>query len=296
MFKYIVNNIPLVLNYLVVGGGGAGGYEGGGGGAGGFLTGSFNPTSSSGVYTVIVGIGGNNTQTNGGNSCLVGGSISLNACGGGRGGWSCLYNNGYSVCYNPPSIGGSGGGAGYLPQDGACGITGQGNRGGSSCSNSGYSGGGGGAGSVGGNPTLPIGENGGAGGNGGNGCYSSITGISRSYAGGGGGQGQYCQAGGGGIGGGGTGSYIYSGSLFQYPTPGAPNTGGGGGGGSGYISYVPVDLSGACGGSGIVVISYASSIIRATGGDTCAAYLSAGTCYQVHSFTSVGTSTFRRTS
>ena len=61
--------------------------------------------------------------------------------------------------------------------------------------------------------------------------------------------------------------------------------GGGGGGASG------VGQSGAVGGSGIVIIRYAADSPSAVGG-TITSYTDSGTTYQVHSFTSTGSSSF----
>jgi hypothetical protein len=67
-------------------------------------------------------------------------------------------------------------------------------------------------------------------------------------------------------------------------TAGTVNTGGGGGG------YGQTSLSGAAGGSGIVILSYANPSQRGSGGTT-TSYTSAGITFWVHTFTSSGTYT-----
>jgi hypothetical protein len=259
-------------SYLIVAGGGAGGYgsnQGGGGGAGGYLSGPLTlaPLIS---FIVVVGAGGiatNNVGLAGGN----GGNSSIStigvAVGGGGGGGDVIGANG-----------GSGGG------DGGTGTTGQGNNGGSSGAVSGggpyAGGGGGGANAVGQTAYQYFQGNAGAGGDG---NVSSITGTATYYAGGGGGS--ATQGGGGGIGGlgGGGGGWNVNGAVGQ---PGPANTGGGGGAGVDSVSS-----GGASGGSGVVIISYVSTIgVRATGG-TITNYSSGGNTYYVHKFTSSGTFT-----
>ena len=227
--------------YLIVAGGGGGGNSqisnfpraGGGGGAGGVLQGNISLTSSE-LFTVTVGDGGNGSTgdaaagQSGENSVFA----SLTAIGGGGGGGSNADN---------AKNGGSGGGGGES-QPAGTGTVGQGNNGGSGASDGG--GGGGGAGSVGANGTEDNG------GNGGSGIESTITGASVYYAGGGGGGGT-SSGGNGGIGGGGNGGANANGSNAT------ANTGGGGGGtGDATSSH----YNGGNGGSGIVVIKYPSSL------------------------------------
>jgi hypothetical protein len=127
----------LAADYLVIGGGGGAGnvnpsyYNfyagnlGGGGGAGGYLTGS---PALSGSYTITIGAGAAGAYpSNGSNSSIIGGSLSITAIGGGSGG---TYGS-------AGKAGGSGGGGSYsgtddstrYPQGGARTI-GQGNLGG----------------------------------------------------------------------------------------------------------------------------------------------------------------------
>lgn len=263
------------VEYLVVGGGGGGGsildvINGGGGGAGGFLTGTLSDLSA-GSYAVKVGSGGAPTAS--GQSSEF---DTIIAQGGGAGGNNL---NGTAA-----QSGGSGGGG--SSGIGGTGISGQGYAGGNGPSTGtqygtavGGSGGGGGAGGAGvaGNAygTSIYGTSAwkpfAVGGQGGPGLASSITGVTRYYAGGGGGgysvvyatyavtvedPGDFLQSGGlGGVGGGGhaiLGSYVFDGNASlpserRTAGDGQLNTGGGGGAGGG------------SGGSGIVVVRYALS-------------------------------------
>ncbi len=245
------------INYLVVAGGGFGGVHAGsatyapaGGGAGGLRqgTGAF---LAAGPTAIIVGAGSPapptpytvtqcTTRGTGGNSSIFG---IASAVGGGNGG--CAGSQ-------PGSNGGSGGG-GNATQVKGTGTAGQGNDGGAPGSGpGGYgAGSGGGCGSAGLTPTATTGANGGAG------CTSSITGTSVCYAGGGGS----------GITGasGTTGTATCGGgNAGAAPGPsvgvdGAANTGGGGGGPSSNSTAV----AGSAGGSGIVVVSYATGSTQA---------------------------------
>ena len=284
----------VTANFLVVAGGGSGGYngnayyKGGGGGAGGFRTSagtsgggasaeSALTLSTLNTYTITVGAGGtvsSTTGTSGSNSSIAGtGITTITSIGGGYGGGGSTSNNGVS--------GGSGGGSNASSYS-----INQTVAGGSGTANQGYAGGtayltanttqsynsgsgGGGAGSVGGDG---VNNTTGAGGNGGSGVASSISGSSVTYAGGGGGGG-FSTGGTGGSGGGGAGG---SGTVG---TAGTANTGGGGGGSSGG-STATTNL----GGSGIVIISYASATPKFVGGT-----LTTSGGNQIHTFTSSGT-------
>ena len=220
------------VEYLVVGGGGGGGSNtGGGGGAGGFRTGT-GFTVSAQAYTITVGAAGSANSGDGGSSTFS----SITSTGGGGGGTAGV--NGRA--------GGSGGGAGgAAAATGGAGTGGQGTDGGDSTADgSPYgSGGGGGASEAGADETAGVG------GKGGDGTSSSISGSAVTYAGGGGG-GVYTPGtnGAGGAGGGGAGAA----GTATAPTAGTTNRGGGGGGGG----EGPGNLSGAAGGSGIVIIRY----------------------------------------
>lgn len=229
----------LTTDILVVAGGGAG--NDGGGGAGGVLYTSAQSLANATSYTCTVG-GGGSGSSNGTNSSLIGGSVSLSAIGGGKGGE-----------YNAVAAGNGGSGGGAARISGAYGTatSGQGYRGGSASVGGGNAaGGGGGAGATGGDNS---GATGGAGGVG-TATYNSwslATGIgelsSGTYylAGGGGGFGG-TTAGTAGLGGGGTGSQ----NSGNGGTNGLANTGGGGGGRAGSVGW-------GAGGSGVVIVRYA---------------------------------------
>ena len=257
----------LSCDYLVVAGGGGGGADdtggnySGGGGAGG-LRSTVTATGGGGslesavamalntAYTITIGAGGaggtnggGNVPANGGNSSLIGGSVSITSLGGGRGSGI----NGTPSWYDATS-GGSGGGnseGGSAPYPG---TTGQGYAGG--YANGGYpgnlgaGGGGGGAGGLGGDGTGAGGTR--YGGTGGAAvtitalATPTSTGVSGAYAGGGGGSGN--SGGGSATGGGGAGA---AGATTGGSA--TPNTGGGGGAG----------LNAGKGGSGIIIVRYA---------------------------------------
>jgi len=273
---FTVSGTSGLVDYLVVAGGGGGGagYHAGGGGAGGFRTATGFPATNS-VYTITVGAYGAGQAAINSSSALKGSNGfpsafgSITATGGGGG---ATYWNGSGSADGED--GGSGGGAGTAstPLDtGGTGIndggtfgtaTYQGHAGGDSTAYADpYSGGGGGgAGAVGANA-------GGSGvlGHGGVGedqvmgmnaadSYTLLTNASaghvvsgaRYFAGGGGGGSQGSSGAiNGGSGGGGAGG-IASGT----PVSGLSNTGGGGGGGG------LMNIAGANGGSGIVIIRY----------------------------------------
>lgn len=283
----VINQIFGVEYLLVGGGGGSGGVWGenasGAGGAGGLLhnTGTGAPLALSGnAYAVTVGAGGQGSAGNlspsasgfaaggnGANSVFSGTGIStLTAFGGGGGG----VGHSSAGAMNNGRNGGSGGAPGG--QSGASaglGTSGQGNAGG------GLNGKGGGAGQSG---TA-----------GGQGLQVNITGTSTYYAGGGG-DGAQSVLGGGGAG---------SGTQNNAPQNGSPNTGGGGGN-----AWANNAMSGASGGSGIVVLRYgglvlpglATSVTSGSGTVTRTSYTADGTngvngqLYQVYSFT-IGSST-----
>lgn len=272
------------IDYLIVGGGGGG--ASGGGGGGGVLQKTAYSVSPGATLSVRVGAGGaggegglNRSDAGG----LPGGSSELKgiiALGGGGGG---APYSGSSTSQDGASGGGSRFDCDTVPcarwgalGNAGQGVPGQGNAGGTATYSSyGAGGGGGGAGGAGFNTVQQH-----VGGNGGIGVASSITGRSQFYGGGGGGgvndntnsyvgrnsDGSLFRNGSsttttgggrGGQGGGGTGSsYGYSGvgkGTAQNATAGAANTGGGGGG------VDPEDIGGQPGGSGVVLIRWASN-------------------------------------
>lgn len=249
-------NIPLEVDYLIVGGGGGGGSSagaaasGGGGGAGGLLTGDHSLTVGS--FAVQVGSGGAGASAgvdqNGGDGADSS-AFGFTAQGGGGG-----QARDTSAGRVAPS-GGSGGGGGSQKGLGGPGVTGQGNAGGdgnpTTLGGGGddAGGGGGGAGSVGGDAVNYT-----NGGDGGDGVLSSITGTSILYAGGGGGGiSNYVSSstvpGAGGSGGGGVGGKGNT-ATMSLPGDGVDGSGGGGGGAGG------TNHPGGDGGSGIVIIRY----------------------------------------
>jgi hypothetical protein len=246
------------ISYLIVAGGGAGGGHintnyGGGGGAGGMLTGIKNDALPATNYSITVGAGAT-SGTDGSDSQAFG----ITATGGGGGGWYDTTTPANGVGKDGGS--GGGGASGYAsgafpPFAGGSGVSGQGNDGGTASNSGGYqSSGGGGAGAIGGS----VSGSGGAGGDGGDGLASTITGSSVFYAGGGGGSGYNGAGGAGGNGGGGAG-----GSYNPTVNPGAAGTANTGGGGGGSMNALG---NGGAGGSGIVVLSYLSSLTLTNGG------------------------------
>lgn len=242
------------IDYLMIAGGG-GGNTGAGGGAGGLIANSTTVTVGT-AYSITVGSGGAGAgaanATKGSNTT----AFSLTAIGGGYAGGAAGGN------------GGSGGGGSTvtLPSpsyvSGGSGTAGQGYAGGASGYNyqADLGGGGGGAGAVG---TAGIDNT--TGGNGGNGVSSSITGTATYYAGGGYGR----------ITGGANAGQTGTAGLGQ-------GTYGGGG--------LAAQTTGTSGKNGVVIIRYASSIQRATGG-TVTNYSNSGVTYFVHTFTTSGTFT-----
>lgn len=237
------------VDYLVVAGGGGGGaWYGGGGGAGGMRTGTMAVTPGVPV-ALTVGDGGagapagtNNSPGSNGQNSSFGAIVSTGGGGGGTGA------NGDNAGQNGGSGGGAGGGSTANPQGpGGTGIAGQGSNGSTGRYNNTAGnragGGGGGAGAVGG-----ASPNNGRGGAGGAGLQSNITGINLYYAGGGGGAGN-TSGGAGGNGGGSAGSNTGNGGN------GAANTGGGGGGAAGGVNSARI---GGNGGSGVVIVRYAT--------------------------------------
>jgi len=257
-----------VRTLLVGGGGGGGNAMGGGGGGGGVVEKSSFPVTP-GVYPVTVGAGGAGAPAGTAPAGYAGEASSfstLRAYGGGGGG--SFYNTNAS----PPTGGGSAGGSAGSVQDlRAAPVIGQGFE---SPLTAGirYPTGGGGAGGAG--ATNP--------GTGGVGRTSTIMGTSYFFGGGGGGSGYTGVGGNGGNGGGGGGAIgtTTGGSGLNAGQPGGggttatvankpggnagANTGGGGGGGS--HSTTATTNNGGNGGSGIVVISYPTGSLKASGG------------------------------
>ena len=251
----VTNTQSYSVDFLVIAGGGGGGYDrGGGGGAGGYRNSySTEPSGGGGssetsltlnggtVYTITVGAGGagatstGGTGLNGGDSSISGSDITdITSAGGGGAG------NGTGPSNRSGVDGGSGGAAGYNANGAGSGTTNQGFAGGDAPNApSVVAGGGGGASEV-GDSSFPYG--------GGDGLSSSITSSAVTRAGGGGGHNAEFNSPPGGAGGGGNGGR--DAPAATSPTPGTANTGGGGGGGSGGGG----GITGADGGSGVVIL------------------------------------------
>ncbi len=292
------------IDYLIVAGGGGGGsassgYSGGGaGGAGGYRTsygtgnisGGNSPVESAlnltigNSYTITVGDGGAGgpaaspinaappSGTKGDNSVFA----SITSEGGGYG-----VGQGQGAGGSGGSAGGGGGSGGA----GGTGTSNQGSNGGTgttSCpSNACLLGGGGGGASQAGSSVQA--------GKGGDGLSSSITGTSVIRAGGGSG-GSYGPIGwndpiAGGAGGGGAAGVQANGYVGQ---PGLANTGGGGGGATWYTNQV--SRKGGDGGSGIVILRYATTDANYTATGLTPTETTDGTD-TILSFTTVGTGT-----
>jgi hypothetical protein len=251
----------LDVEYLVIaGGGGGGGHNAGGGGAGGLLTnlGGTKMSITATSYAVVVGAGGTGGTNQQGSNGSASSFNSIAPTGGGGGGSQ-------TSPYNAQN-GGSGGGAGVNGTTPGTGISGQGYGGGTGHGNPYYHfGGGGGSGAVGDNYTSSTAGNGGVG------TQVNIDGNNYYWAGGGGGS-AYTSgtAGDGGLGGGGGGGFRDTGTRGSgggsalnsgadgenvsdgYGGAGGTNTGSGGGASHGGLR------TGGAGGSGIVIIRYAS--------------------------------------
>ena len=292
------------IDYLIIAGGGGGsstssGYAGGGaGGAGGYRT-SYGTGNISGgnspvesalnltigtPYTITVGDGGAGgpaaSPINAAPPPGVKGDDSVFASITSEGGGA-----GYGQNQGTGGSGGSagGGGGGSIPGSGGSGTSGQGTNGGtgtSTCpSNACYLGGGGGGASQAGSSVQD--------GKGGDGLSSSITGSSVIRAGGGSG-GSYGPIGwndpiAGGAGGGGAAGVSANGYVGQ---PGTPNTGGGGGGATWYTNQN--SRKGGDGGSGIIILRYATADVNYTAAGLTPTETIDGTD-TILSFTTVGT-------
>jgi len=246
------------IRYLIVGGGGGGGFgHGGGGGAGGYLANSSYQVTNQ-AYTITVGEGGEaqgtgayqpwaqqtGDGTSGNNSSINPASGTNQVAGGGGEG-----DGSRNDLTNGVSGGSGGGGQGQHVGSNGGSASGQGTgnaggNGGSGQESSGCGGSGGGAGAAGSNGSTGQGADGGIG------LQNDITGTNTYYAGGGASadrsQGAPHPQGGSG-GGGGT-------DALQ----GSNGTDGLGGGGAGSHTAGTTQGSGQ-GGSGVVIIRFASS-------------------------------------
>ncbi len=258
------------LSALVAGGGGGGGAStsnsadngGGGGGAGGYKAQTLTGVAP-GTYAITVGTGGAGGTTNGqagsdGTTSSIGSLLSAAGGGGGGGGGNNVGRNGAS--------GGGGGATDGAGAVGGTGTAGQGFDGGPGDGGADTLGGGGGGSSEAGN-TDGVGF-------GGDGTASSISGASVTYAGGGGGGGETI-GGTAGTGGAGNGGLNAAGSNADV------NTGSGGGGGGTTAAGVNAGGNGA---AGVVIISYTTGLLTATGGT-----ITTSGGNTIHTFTTSGT-------
>jgi len=265
------------ISYLVVAGGGGGAdRHGGGGGAGGYLANDVIITT--GVdYTITVGAGGlagsypeggnpsvgnpAGAGSQGANSSIIGGAVSIVSIGGGGGG---------TVGGNPTGTFGSGGGGGGIGYSGLSGTVGQGTSGGNGSNPGG--GGGGGANTAGGNADP------------GSGGAGKQWLDENYYAGGGGGAWgtDIGPATPGGIGGGGAGAW--DDATIE---PGATNTGGGGGGSRSFNTATV----GRPGGSGIVIVRYPDTYTDAVSTTGSPDFTNSGG-FKTYTFTGSGTIRF----
>lgn len=239
------------VNALVVGGGGGGGSRhGGGGGAGGLIY-ETGVAVTPGQYSVVVGAGGAGT-TSGASTYNDVSSDGENSSVFGL----VAFGGGGGKGSYAGALGGSGGGGGPSSFAGGPGMGSQGYAGGSGLYSTYYiGGGGGGAGGAGQNAAYPSNTQP----PGGVGVSNSITGSAVTYAAGGRG-----------------GSY----NLNTVGSAGAANTGNGGGGAGGETN------GGGAGGSGVVIISYPTGSMTATGGT-----ITTSGGNTIHRFTSSGTFT-----
>lgn len=273
-----ITQTTATVSALVVGAGGGGGrgnssagFPPGAGGAGQFQTVSGKTVSVGSAYPITIGAGGtgalSNTSGGKGASTIFDTTTSIGGGGGGAG-----FNTGGGGGASDLA-GASGGGGDITSSSGVGGIASTGQNGGAgNITSNGGGGGGGGSTGVGGAASNHVGGNGGAG------TASSITGSSVTYAGGGGGGvSTGGVAGTGGAGGGGAGG-VGTGSG----TAGTANRGaGGGGGGVGGTAG-----NGGDGGTGVVIISYPTANMTATGGS-----ITTSGSNTIHTFTTSGTFT-----
>jgi hypothetical protein len=224
----VPSNVSVIDIFLVGGGGGGGGDGGGGGGGGAALSRSAIPVASNSSLNLKVGYGG------------AGGS------------WGYHFNpiSGDSTTVTLATgttfsaLGGSGGAGGPSGAGGLAGVA----------ANGGFSGGAGGAGGS----CYNVGTTGARG------VSNYFYGTVNTYAGGGGGgscPNGAATTGAAGADGGGTGGYASSGTVNQPGSNGTANLGGGGGGG--LATGTGLKLQGGKGGSGVILIRYATNELDA---------------------------------
>jgi len=247
------------VDYLVVGGGASGlAGVGGGGGGGGVIENTGTSLVKGVSYFVSVGAGGATVNGNAFSGNVGNNSQFLSIAGGGG------YGGGQnSTATQPPTHQGSGGGGGggtnYQSSNqtaGSAGSYGDTNSGGTGVHN-GSGGGGGGA------STAGVNASGTVAGDGGEGNSSSITGTSDVYGSGGGGGTSSTTTSNAGDGGTNAGDGGFNSNQNNAGgidgTVGVANKGGGGGGSGGSLSPNFNWGYGAAGGSGVVIVRWATA-------------------------------------
>lgn len=224
----VPSSVSVIDLFLVGGGGGGGGDGGGGGGGGATLSRSAIPVASNSTLNLKVGYGG------------AGGSWGYN--------FNPISGDSTTVTLATgatfSALGGSGGTGGPSGAGGSAGVA----------TNGGFSGGAGGAGGS----CYNVGTTGARG------VSNYFYGTLNTYAGGGGGgscPNGAATTGAAGADGGGAGGYASSGTVNQPGSNGTANLGGGGGGG--VATGSGLKLQGGKGGSGVILIRYATNPLDA---------------------------------
>ena len=221
----VPSNVSVIDYFLVGGGGGGSGDSGGGGGGGAAVSRTAVPVSPSSTLTLQVGYGGGPSTWGFVTSAYPGGSTSITISG------SMVSASGGSTSNNGPGLAGGVGGTAI---------------------NGGFAGGQGGTGGT----CFNVGAAGKTG------TSNYFYGSKNEYGGGGGGG--TCPNGAAttpaaGASGGGAGGYASSSSVNQPGSNGTDGTGGGGGGGT--ATGTGLKLAGGKGGSGVILIRYATNAL-----------------------------------
>lgn len=249
----------------------------GGGGGGGLVT--TTGTNTGGSLFITVGAGGSGTSVGGSSSYATtsGGVAVVSASGGGSGA--------YAGTKNGASGGGRTSNWSAVLDTAGTGIAGQGNAGGSTTTSN-NSGGGGGKNAGGGAPPSSASPH--PGGTGGTGYdlvnFRGGSSAIVAYGGGGGGNGRLSSSNLSNDGANGSTTYT------TYTPP--ANTGGGIRGCTWYSAPLNQANRSRTGGSGRVIVRYAGTTAKATGGNSTYTATVGGTAYYFHEFTASGTITF----
>ena len=219
----VPSNVSVIDLFLIGGGGGGSGDGGGGGGGGASLSRTAIPVTANSTLNLKVGYGGAGTSWGYSYNAITGDSTTVTLAAG--------------TTFS--ALGGSGGTSGPSGASGAGGVA----------SNGGFSGGNGGSGGS----CFNVGTTGARG------VSNYFYGTLNTYAGGGGGgscPNGAATTGAAGADGGGTGGYASSASVNQPGSDAIVNRGGGGGGG--VATGSGLKLQGGKGGSGVILIRYAT--------------------------------------